>query len=173
VADEVSRMAVYGSLETVRAQLAGHPSFDVAFAYLAECLKPGSAGHARATTVAKGESIRTELGGGVFAMEQAYLTKLRTEGRIESHRKYIDVQMMFAGVELMETTDIARLKVSEDLTPEKDLIFYHDAREMSMLRLDQKGVTAVYFPVDAHRGGIAEGAPALARKVIIKVPVFA
>ena len=170
--DEVGRMAVYGTLATVKAQLAPHRSFAVAFAYLEEFLRPGSAAAAQAAAVPVGETARTELGDGIFGMAQAYYTKPRAEGKIESHRKYIDVQMMIAGAETMETADIARLQVREDLTPEKDLIFYHDAREMSVLRLDAAGVTAVYFPVDAHRGGITDGPPTLARKIVVKVPVF-
>jgi len=165
-------MAVYGSLATVRAQLAGQRSFEAAFAYLEEFLRPGSAAQGQAMGVPAGETVRTELGDGIFGMAQAYFTKPRAEAKLESHRKYIDVQMMFAGAETMVTTDIARLKVSEDLTPEKDLIFYHDSRDLSELRLDLAGTTAVYFPVDAHAGGITGGPPALARKIIVKVPVL-
>jgi YhcH/YjgK/YiaL family protein len=80
--------------------------------------------------------------------------------------------MMLAGVETMETVDIARLQVSEDLTPEKDLIFYHDMRETTVLRMDRPGLTAVFFPVDGHVGGIEIGAGAEARKVVVKVPVW-
>jgi YhcH/YjgK/YiaL family protein len=164
-------MAVYGSLAVVRAQLAPHRSFDAAFAYLEEFLRPGSAAVARAMAVGAGETVRTELGDGIFGMEQAYLTKPRAEARVESHRKYVDVQMMFAGSEWMDTTDIALLKVSEDLTPEKDLIFYQDTKETAALRMGRPGATAVFFPVDAHRGGIVDGAQALVRKIIVKVPV--
>ncbi len=165
-------MAVYGTLATVRAQLAPHPHFTTAFAYLEEFLRPGSAAQARALAVGAGETVRTELGGEMFAMEQAYLTKPRADGKLESHRKYIDIQMMLAGVETMETLDIARLKLKEDLTPEKDVIFYHDTRETSVLRMDQPWLTAVFFPVDGHAGSLALGAPALARKIVVKVPVF-
>ncbi|MGA2053521.1 MAG: YhcH/YjgK/YiaL family protein [Opitutales bacterium] len=142
------------------------------YAYLEEFLHPGSAAAARAAAVPVGETVRTELGEGIFGLEQAYLTKTRAEGRLESHRKYIDVQMMLAGSEWMDTTDIAQLEVSEDLTPDKDLIFYRDAKAISSLRLNCAGMTAVYFPVDAHRGGIMDGTPALARKIVVKVPVF-
>ena len=163
-------MAVFGSLATVRAQLARHAHFDTAFAYLDELARPGSVALARLQGVAAGESQRIELAGGVFALEQAYLSKRRSAGRWESHLKYIDIQVVFAGEEFMAVIDRARLAVTENLTPAKDLIFYRDSDAASLLRFGA-GEAAVFYPVDAHLPGLAIGAPALVRKVVLKVPV--
>ena len=163
-------MAVFGSLATVRAQLAQHAHFDTAFAYLDELARPGSAALARRQTMAAGESQRIELAGGVFALEQAYLSKRRPEGRMESHRKYIDIQVVWAGEECMAVIDRARLTVTEDLTPTQDLIFYRDSETASLLRFGP-GEATVFYPADAHLPGLAIGAPALVRKVVLKVPV--
>ena len=57
-----------------------------------------------------------------------------------------------------------------DLTPGRDVIFYQPFDRGSVLRL-VPGLAAVYFPPDAHLGCIAPGAPALVRKVVVKVPV--
>jgi len=168
--DQVGRMAIFGSLATVRAQLARHAHFDTSFAYLDEFARPGSAALARLQAVATGESNRIELAGGVFALEQAYLSKRRPEGRMESHLKYIDIQVVFAGEEGMAVIDIARLTVTENLTPAKDLIFYRDSDAASLLRIGA-GEATVFYPADGHLGGLAIGAPALVRKVVIKVPV--
>ena len=163
-------MAIFGSIATVRAQLARHAHFDTAFAYLDEFARPGSAALARLQAVTTGESNRIELAGGVFALEQAYLTKRRPEGRMESHLKYIDIQVIFAGEECLAVIDIARLTVTENLTPAKDLIFYRDSDAASLLRIGA-GEAAVFYPADGHLGGLAIGAPALVRKVVLKVPV--
>jgi YhcH/YjgK/YiaL family protein len=168
--DQVGRMAVFGSLVTVRAQLARHVHFDTAFAYLDEFARPGSAALARLQAIATGESQRIELAGGVFALEQAYLSKRRPEGRMESHLKYIDIQVVWAGEEFMAVIDRARLTVTEDLTPAKDLIFYRDSDAASLLRFGA-GEAAVFYPADAHLPALALGAPALVRKVVLKVPV--
>jgi YhcH/YjgK/YiaL family protein len=165
-------MALFGSLTTVRAQLVRHPHFDRSLAYLDDALRPGSAAHLRAMAVALGETNRVELGEGVFALEQAYSSKLRAEGRLESHRQYIDVQVLLAGEEFIEIAEISGLKVSEDLTPAKDVIFYHDRQATTPLRLVGLGATAVFFPPDGHMGGLAITAPALVRKIVIKVPVI-
>ncbi|HZP60598.1 MAG TPA: YhcH/YjgK/YiaL family protein [Opitutaceae bacterium] len=166
-------MAIFGNLETVRMQLARPEHFAAALTYAAEVLRPGSVAAARISGLAAGMTNRMELAGGAFALEQAYATKARTEGRWESHRAFIDVQLVVAGEELMEVADAARLSVAEDLTPAKDLIFYQPFGAGSVLRIGA-GEAAVFFPKDAHLPSLRIGAePAVVRKTVIKVPVLA
>ena len=165
-------MALFGSLETVRAQLAHAAHFQASFAYLDECLKPGSAGRARILAVGTGKTERVELSGGAFALEQAYLTKARAEGFFESHKKFIDIQVVVSGEELLEVAEISRLVVSEDLTPGKDMIKYATPAAVSVLHL-RAGEAAVFFPADGHMPSVAAGAPSLVHKVVVKVPVLA
>jgi len=164
-------MALFGNLSTVRAQLVRRSVFELSFAYLDDALKPGTAANRRVLGVGVGESNRVELGEGAFALEQAYHSKPRAEGRLESHLKYIDIQVLLAGEEILEVAEISTLKVSENLTPEKDVIFYHDSRATTPVRLSGLGATAIFYPPDGHMGGLALVAPALVRKIVIKVPV--
>ncbi len=163
-------MALFGSLATVRAQLANTAHFEAAFAYLEEVFKTGSPAHQRILAIEAGKSGRVELAGGAFALEQAYLTKKRSEGFFESHRAYIDVQVIVSGEELLEVADVAKLSLGEDLTPGKDLIKYRMFEAASVLRLGA-GEAAVFFPVDGHMPSIAIAAPVLVHKSVIKVPV--
>ncbi|HEY8991395.1 MAG TPA: YhcH/YjgK/YiaL family protein [Luteolibacter sp.] len=164
-------MALFGSLATVRKQLAGSPSFQRSLAYVEEILRPGSEANRRLMAVATGDTVRVELGDGVFALEQAYVAKPVVEGRWEAHRLYIDVQVIVGGDELMEVTDVARLAVDEDFTPAKDLLFFKGYADGSVLRM-REGELAVFYPVDAHKPSLAAGAPAaLVRKTVVKVPV--
>jgi YhcH/YjgK/YiaL family protein len=164
-------MALFGSLATVRAQLAGNPSFQRTLAYVEEILRPGSPAHQRLLAVPTGETERVELGDGAFALEQAYVAKPRAEGRWEAHRAYIDVQVIVSGDELMEVTDVSRLKVAEDHTPAKDILFFEGYPDGSVLRM-RAGELAVFYPVDAHKPSLAAGeAAALVRKTVVKVPV--
>jgi YhcH/YjgK/YiaL family protein len=166
-------MTVFGTLDTLRAQLAPPEHFAVPLAYMAEALRPDSAVQARIGRIAAGVTERVELAGGAFALEQAYLTKPRAEGRWESHRAYIDVQVVVAGEELMEMADVAHLAVAEDLRPAKDLIFYQPFNRSSVLRV-RAGEAAVFFPSDAHLPSLRTGTAAtLVRKTVIKVPVWA
>ena len=61
--------------------------------------------------------------------------------------------------------------MAEDLTSTRDAIFYHPFDGGCVLRFEP-GVVGVYFPPDAHLGGIAVGAPTLVRKIVVKVPVL-
>lgn len=165
-------MSLFGSLATVRAQLIRRSVFDLSFAYLDDALRPGTVTHQRVFGVAVGETNRVELGEGAFALEQAYNSKPRAAGRLESHLQYIDIQVLVVGEEIIEVAEVSTLQVTENLTPAKDLIFYHDTRATSPLRLSGLGATAVFFPPDGHMGGLAITAPALVRKIVIKVPVL-
>lgn len=162
-------MAVFGSLSTVRAQLANDPRFKAAFDYVAEALNPASAVHARIGAVAVGATDRHELAGGSFALEQVYLSKPRAEAFIESHRKYIDVQVVVAGEEIQEVVDIAKLTVDAPYNPERDLIKYLDFKDTSLLSA-RDGLVGIYFPVDGHISR-AVGPAVLVRKTVVKVPV--
>ena len=163
-------MAIFGSLSTVRAQLARPEHFAAAFAYAEECLRSGSPAHARLMAVVAGKAERVELSGGLFASLQTYQTKQRSEGKWESHRAYIDVQVVVAGEECIDVADIRHLKVSEDLIEKHDAFLYHPFDQASALRLNA-GDIAVLFPVDGHLPGLALSAPVSVRKVVVKVPV--
>lgn len=168
-------MALFGSLATVRAQLATTEKFATAFAYVEACLRAGSPERALLDGLAAEQMQRVELGGGVFALPQACMTLpagVPTVPKWESHKAYIDVQAVIVGEEIMELTDVSNLTVSEDLRPAKDVLFYAGFTTHSTLRV-AAGEVAVFYPIDGHRPLVAPAAPALVRKVVVKVPVAA
>lgn len=164
-------MALYGSLETVRAQVAPAAGLAKAFRYVEELFQPGSPVEQRLRAMTAGDSEKVQLGDGVFVIEQVYETKLRADGFFESHRKYIDVQTVFEGEELMEVADIARMQVKQPYHAERDLIVYEDSSEASHLRVFA-GQIALFFPVDVHMPTLRiRHDPVLVRKAVVKVPV--
>jgi biofilm protein TabA len=164
-------MAIFGSISTVRAQCAGLPYFAPAFAYLDEVLRPGSEAQGRIQALGVGESHKVELADGMFAIEQVYETKARPDGFFESHRRFIDVQVVLAGEEVMEVTEIGRLPVRVPYSDERDVIIYEDFAGAAVLPF-RAGEAAVYFPVDGHMPCLRAGAASqLVRKTVIKVPV--
>jgi len=163
-------MALFGAPDQLRNQIADVPRFEAAFACIAECRSLGSELRRRLDALREGESLRIELGSGCHAMLMTNRTGSREAGRWETHRRHIDVQAVVVGRELMELADRSALVVSEDLSAERDAIFYMPRERGTVLRLDESAV-AVYFPSDAHLGGIADGEPGVIRKVVVKVPV--
>jgi YhcH/YjgK/YiaL family protein len=163
-------MALFGSLSTVSAQLALSPGFGVALEYVSRCLRPGSPEALRLAGLAAGVTERVELGEGVFALEQAYVSKPREQGRWEGHERYADVQVVVAGRELMGVREASALTRVEDLRAERDLMFFAEVDGGSWLRVGE-GELAVFFPADGHMPSIADGLPSLVRKTVVKVPV--
>jgi YhcH/YjgK/YiaL family protein len=163
-------MAIFGSFSTVRSQVAGDIRFAPAMSYVADALAGGSEAARRIAGIATGVTEKVVLAGGSFALEQVYQPRLRPEGFFESHRNYIDVQVIIAGEELMEVQEIARLKVSEPYLPERDLIKYDDSAEASVLRM-RAGDVAIFFPEDGHMPSLRWHGPGLVRKTVVKVPV--
>lgn len=166
-----SGMALIGSIATVRAQVGSKENFAAAFAYLDDVFRADSPAAARMRALAVGVTERIELAGGAFALEQAYVTKPRTEGFFESHRKFIDVQVIVEGEERMELVDEARAAGKTPYQAERDLIVYEDPAGATVLAL-RAGDAAVFYPADVHMPGLrAKAEGGLVRKTVIKVPV--
>jgi YhcH/YjgK/YiaL family protein len=164
-------MSLHGSLDTVRAQTPKTAGFAAAFAYLDEVFLPGSPANLRVKGIALDDTMKTELAGGAFVIEQAYPTRLRADGFFESHKKFIDVQAIFEGEELMEVADIARMTAKQPYNEKRDLIIYEDSTESSLLRVYVRQV-AVFFPSDVHMPTLRVRADAVnVRKCVVKIPV--
>lgn len=164
-------MALFGSYATVRAQAPVSPGFGTAFSYLDALLGQGSPAAVSILAMAAGDSRKVELGEGVFAIEQVYATKPRPDGFFESHRKYVDIQVILEGGELMEVVDVSRACVRQPYDAERDLIVYQDSAAGSQLRVEA-GQATVFHPADVHMPGLRLGsAPVLVRKSVVKVPV--
>lgn len=166
-------MAVFGSLASVQQQAPSTTGFATALAYVADLLREGSPEQRRLRAIPVGDSCKVDLGGGIFVMEQAYQTKLRADAFFESHRKYIDVQVVLEGSEVMEVAEQGRVQLREPYDAARDLVIYQDNAEASLLRM-LPGDIALFFPTDAHMPGVRAGAnPMLVRKAVVKIPTGA
>jgi biofilm protein TabA len=166
-----SRMAIFGTVATVRAQFLPVGKFAAAFSYLETLFAPGSFSSARLRAMPEGVTERIELSEGAFALEQVYTSKIRSDGFFESHRRYIDLQVIFEGKEWMEVIDLERSVLQRPYLLERDLIVHEDAADASRLYC-QAGDVAVFFPVDVHMPCLAGSTGrALVRKTVIKIPV--
>lgn len=164
-------MALYGSFESVRAQVLRTDGFAKAFGYVEELLREGSPTQQRVRAIASGERNKFDLGGGMFAIEEAYESRLRADGFFESHRKFIDVQTVFEGEELMEVADISQMKARQPYNAERDLIVYEDNTSAALLRV-HAGQVAIFFPTDVHMPTLRiRAAPVAVRKCVVKIPV--
>ncbi len=70
----------------------------------------------------------------------------------ETHRDYIDVQIVFEGVELMQVVQPQYLTVTDEFKLEGDFVFYKATDSISDLVV-AKNEFAVFFAEEAHRPG--------------------
>ena len=167
----IAGMALFGTIATIKSQAPRTQAFLAAYAYLDEVFRVGSPAQARLLALTEGQSKRVELTDGVYAMEQVYATKPRAEGVFESHRKYIDLQVLLEGEEILEVIDLARVTVSQAYDAERDYALYADHPEGSRLRL-KAGEAAIFYPVDVHMPSVRFADQAVrVRKTVVKIPV--
>lgn len=106
-----------------------------------------------------------------YYMVQEYTTKVRSEAKLEAHEKWIDIQWMLKGTEIIETEDISRLTVKEAYNPEKDVTFYEKPEVMSKTVLTD-GAYVVLYPQNGHMPQVAvDEKPLAIKKVVAKVRV--
>lgn len=114
------------------------------------------------------EPGKYDIDNGCHVIVQNYLTKPREEKRWEAHQKYIDIQFIADGAELMGYADIRTLRVIEKYNESKDVTWLEGAGSFFTIRA---GVFVILFPDDAHMPGVEIAAPDNVRKVVVKVPV--
>ena len=113
---------------------------------------------------------KTELDGeNLFASVAEYLPKNREEVRFESHKKYIDIQYVIKGEELMGITIRGNVTIDEPYIEEKDITFY--TFDGGDYRLATPANFLVFFPEDMHRPSISTGDSVMVKKVVVKVKV--
>ena len=103
----------------------------------------------------------------LFYMLQSYESK-ESNDQPESHKKYIDIQYLLSGEELIGAGSLSEMTEEVSANPEGDIWFHHGP--LSNIKIGN-GYFAVFFPQDAHAPGIAVGSPAPVRKVVVKVKI--
>lgn len=103
--------------------------------------------------------------------DQAYIIIEKIHARdkknsyIEAHRKYIDIQIIFSGLDTMGWKPTPHCKkIQCDYSEEKDIIFYKDAPDF-FISVAPSFFT-IFFPEDAHLPLIGSGE---IYKAIVKV----
>jgi len=113
---------------------------------------------------------RIELGGSMFATVSEYLPKDREVTLIEAHEKYIDIQYVVSGNELIDIAPLKDMAVTIPYDSGNDIAF-GTVPEFSELKASPERFF-IFFPNIAHRPGLkAENDSELIRKVVVKVPV--
>ncbi len=115
---------------------------------------------------------RVEIDGdNVFAVVQRYVTARTDTVTFECHRKYIDVQFIVSGEEVIGWAPAERMTISRAHDAGKDICFGSvPAGKWTSLYLEA-GQAAVFWPEDGHAPKLAGQAPSSVMKVVVKVAV--
>ena len=123
---------------------------------------------ARDFDVSEGDGKYEIEGEEIFAMVMSYETRGVGELEFETHRKYIDVQLLPAGRELLDVSLSEEMECSEEYSAEKDAALWRGGEDYSSLHLEP-GRFAVLYPWDVHRPGRSVAGPEKVRKMVVKV----
>lgn len=107
-------------------------------------------------------------GENIFALINEYKTKPESEGKLEAHRKYIDVQYVISGKELIGYTPLGNQIILEPYREENDVEFFKGEKSFTKV---SEGMFAIFFPEDVHMPGIITGKISFVKKLVIKVRV--
>jgi biofilm protein TabA len=124
----------------------------------------------RNTDFSKMEAGRYPIDGEqLFAIVQTPLTQTWESGKPEFHARYIDIQYLLEGEELIgyAIANATRVKTHDQLA-EKDIAFVAPISDESVLRLTP-GMFAIFYPGELHKPCRAVNAPMLIKKVVIKI----
>jgi YhcH/YjgK/YiaL family protein len=106
----------------------------------------------------------------LFATFSEYMSKNESTTQFEAHRRYIDIQYVISGKEII---NIAPLKsVNNVLVPydtTKDIEFVTVSKSRDLIATPVNFF--IFFPDDAHRPGLKDGVNSPVRKVVIKLKV--
>jgi YhcH/YjgK/YiaL family protein len=105
-------------------------------------------------------------GDNVFAILQEYDTKNDSDAKLEAHRKYIDVQYIISGEELIGVRPLINQTPCKEYDAENDYALYDD--NCSFVKINP-GQFAVLFPQDLHKPGIKVDSSVKVKKVVMKV----
>ena len=130
---------------------------DKAFAYLKE------------TDFSNKELGKYDINGeNIFALVNEYNTKDESEGKLEAHKKYIDVQFVAKGSELMGYAPLVNQKIIDEYNEQNDITFFSGEKSFTQVN---EGMFAIFFPTDIHLPGIKVNEKEYVKKVVIKVKV--
>jgi len=133
--------------------------WDAAFAFL------------RDNDLSKLETKRYDIDGdNLYVSVSEYITKNEEDARYEAHKKYVDIQYVVNGQELIGIASISSKKeLLESYDATKDIEFFTVNKEINYKANSRNFF--IFFPADAHRPGLKDGENSPVRKIVVKLKV--
>ena len=107
-------------------------------------------------------------GENLFYIVDEYETKPVQEGRLEIHRKYLDIQYIVSGEECIGVAPLEGLTEETVYDGKRDLAFYKFEPSMSKLHMKQ-GMFAIFWPNEPHMPGRSINRTEMVKKIVVKI----
>ena len=108
-------------------------------------------------------------GDNLFVSVAEYELECKENRRPEAHQKYIDIQYLALGEEVIGHSLLSsKYEVTQDELAERDVIFYKAVDHEVDLVLTP-GVYAIFFPSDVHRPGCISQGKSKVKKIVVKI----
>ncbi len=120
------------------------------------------------TDLAKVDSGTYDIGNSMKAIISEYDSKNEEDCKLEAHRKFIDIQFIIEGQEIIGYAPLKKQTPTIEYNDENDVVFYKD--EVTYTKIE-KGMFAIFFPTDLHQPCMKNGNSTLVKKLVIKIPV--
>jgi len=109
-------------------------------------------------------------GNELYAPVSEYMTKNEEDARYEGHLKYIDIQYVASGKELIGIAPASMQKeILDPYDATKDIMFM-TVNQITNFKATPENFF-IFFPEDLHRPGLKDGENTKVKKVIVKVLV--
>jgi YhcH/YjgK/YiaL family protein len=106
----------------------------------------------------------------IYAPVSEYLTKNEEDARYEAHRKYIDIQYVISGSEMIGIAPLSQKQETlEPYSAENDIEFFTVTGDENRLATPDRFF--IFFPEDAHRPGLKVDTNSMVKKIVVKVKV--
>ena len=134
-----------------------HPQFAKAFGEMKRILAEGAED---GKIVLDGDSL--------FINVQSYSSKPESDCGFEAHKKYIDIQLILEGEEIIGYESADKLTVTKEYDGSADYMLYALNGEYDKIRLT-RGDFVILFTEEPHAPAIAADTPIPVRKAVVKV----
>ena len=134
-----------------------HPAFTKAFDEMNRILTEGA------------EDGKIVLDGDkLFINVQSYTSKPESDCGFEAHKKYIDIQLILEGEEIIGYESEDKLSLTKEYDESADYMLYSLNGEYDKIRLT-RGDFVILFTEEPHAPAIAANTPAHVRKAVVKI----
>ena len=110
---------------------------------------------------------RYDIDSNMFVLVNEYSTKENESNISEAHRKYIDLQYVLSGSEIIEFETLENQNIVKEYDKENDYSLYN-LKNKSTLILSE-GMFALFYPEDLHMPGLINNESVKIKKIVIKI----